>query len=77
MWDAHACHLGGDDYGHFQVRQELREFWGNKSSKGFAGPGLTGSRLGLAPFPESCRVLLDLMGGKHFFGKLRSRCMGA
>ncbi|CAE7862481.1 rlmN [Symbiodinium microadriaticum] len=25
--------------------KELREFWGNKSSKGFAGPGLTGSRL--------------------------------
>ena len=24
--------------------QELREFWGNKSSKGFAGPGLAGSR---------------------------------
>ncbi|CAK9025424.1 unnamed protein product [Durusdinium trenchii] len=25
--------------------KELREFWGNKTSKGFAGPGLAGSRL--------------------------------
>ena len=24
--------------------EELREFWGNKTSKGFAGPGLAGSR---------------------------------
>ena len=24
--------------------QELREYWGNKASKGFAGPGLNGSR---------------------------------
>ena len=31
---------------HFgRVGQELREYWGNKASKGFAGPGLNGSRL--------------------------------
>ena len=25
---------------HFGELEELREFWGNKTSKGFAGPGL-------------------------------------
>lgn len=29
---------------HFGKLEELREFWGNKTSKGFAGPGLAGSR---------------------------------
>ena len=29
---------------HFGELEELREFWGNKTSKGFAGPGLAGSR---------------------------------
>ena len=37
--------------------QELREFWGNKSSKGFAGPGLTGSRSGSHVRAGYCRMM--------------------
>ncbi|CAE7349982.1 DNAJB8 [Symbiodinium sp. CCMP2592] len=51
--------------------QELREFWGNKSSKGFAGPGLTGSRLSKNEAQATLQRLLIAGGDFDEVRKLR------
>lgn len=51
--------------------KELREFWGNKSSKGFAGPGLTGSRLSKNEAQATLQRLLIAGGDFDEVRKLR------
>jgi len=51
--------------------KELREFWGNKSSKGFAGPGLAGSRLSKVEAQATLQRLLIAGGDLDEVRRLR------
>eukprot|EP00434_Breviolum_minutum_P002002 symbB.v1.2.001768.t1/scaffold95.1/size600632/16 len=51
--------------------KELREFWGNKTSKGFAGPGLAGSRLSKVEAQATLQRLLIAGGDLDEVRRLR------